>query len=207
MKPMKALALVSGGIDSPVAAYLMVRKGLDLTPLYFDNRPQSDRKAMQRSLATMRAVGFRKAWILPHSHSLDTFACKCDFKFICVMCKRMMLRTAEALALRLGAEALVTGESLAQVASQTAPNMYVESQAVKIPVIRPLIGLDKEETIAIAKRIGTYPVSITPAICCTHAPDRPATAARLEKILAEEAKVDIPLLVKQSLEGAKKVVL
>jgi thiamine biosynthesis protein ThiI len=119
----------------------------------------------------------------------------------------MMLRVAEALARRLGAAALVTGESLAQVASQTAQNLYVESQAVGIPVIRPLIGFDKEESIAIAKAIGTYDASIRRAVCCSVVPDRPATAARLEKILAEEAKLDIAALVKEGLEGAKEVML
>jgi len=184
----------------------MLRKGVEVVPLFFDNDlPTQDAK--ERAFAVVRKLGFRKVWVAPHGRNHEAFAERCDARLACVFCKRMMLRIASALARRLGADALVMGDSLAQVASQTAQNLYVVSQAAGVPVIRPLIGLDKEETIALAKELGTYDVSIMPAICCVRAPDRPATAARLGAMLAEEAKLDIDALVTASLEGAKEVVL
>jgi thiamine biosynthesis protein ThiI len=113
----------------------------------------------------------------------------------------MMLRVAGALAQREGAQALVTGESLGQVASQTLQNIAAEYPAAPVPILRPLIGIDKQEIVEIAKKIGTFEISIQPGSCCTAVPERPATQARLHDIEAEEAKLDIDELVGKTLDG------
>ena len=112
-----------------------------------------------------------------------------------------MFRVAEKLAGSNGAEALLTGESLGQVASQTLRNIKTESQAVELPILRPLIGLDKIEIEAIAKEIGTYEISILPGMCCTIVPKRPSTFSRLDMVLEEENNTNINKLVETSLEG------
>jgi thiamine biosynthesis protein ThiI len=113
----------------------------------------------------------------------------------------MMLRVSEQVADREGADALLTGESLGQVASQTLRNIRTESQAVSISILRPLIGLDKLEIEEIAKRIGTYETSILPGMCCSIIPRKPSTYSRLDTVLEEEEKVDIHKMVEDALEG------
>jgi len=123
----------------------------------------------------------------------------------CVLCRRMMLRVAENLAGRYGAECIVTGESLGQVASQTLANIVVEEQATSLPVVRPLIGLDKVEIERMAKELGTYETSIGPGQCCTGAPQKPSTRSRLSDTLDEETKVDLVRLAEQEAEGATEI--
>jgi thiamine biosynthesis protein ThiI len=114
----------------------------------------------------------------------------------------MMLRIGSALAAQNNAIALVTGDSLGQVASQTLQNLKVESQVIPLPILRPLIGLDKLEIEAVAKKIGTYEISISPGLCCTIVPKKPSTKATLDRILEEENKVDIQSMVQESIENA-----
>jgi thiamine biosynthesis protein ThiI len=113
----------------------------------------------------------------------------------------MMYRIAERIAEREGAVGILTGESMGQVASQTVQNINVVNEVARLPVIRPLIGLDKEEIITIARRIGTYEISTLPGLCCTIVPKKPSTEAKLEEVLGEEQKIDIGALVEKSLEG------
>jgi thiamine biosynthesis protein ThiI len=116
-----------------------------------------------------------------------------------------MLRVAEAVAKKEGADALLTGESLGQVASQTLKNLRVEEDAVNIPILRPLIGLDKVEIEGVAKQIGTYDTSIMPGSCCTTIPDKPATQAKLDSVLEAEGKLRIEELVENSIKGAEVI--
>lgn len=201
---MKALLLLSGGIDSPVAGHLMGGK-LDIVPVYFDNSPYADETTKKRTMDAARKLGFKTLWIVPNGKNLTEFSKKCEAKYTCLFCKRMMYRIAEKLAKRIGAEVLVTGESLAQVASQTSWNLLVLDDAVSMPVIRPLIGFDKNEAIEISRRAGLFETSVRPVMCCTAVPNKPSTRADLQKIKREEKKVNISKMVKDSLKKAEEI--
>jgi thiamine biosynthesis protein ThiI len=201
---MKALLLLSGGIDSPVAGYLMKRK-LDIVPVYFDNSPYAGEDTKKRTMDVARKLGFKTIWIVPHGKSLSAFAKKCETRYMCLFCKRMMYRVAERLAKKLKASVLITGESLAQVASQTSWNLFVLDDAVSIPVIRPLIGFDKNDAIKISREAGLFDTSTRPVTCCSAVPSKPSTRADLKKIKAEEKKVNIRKLVNDSLKKAEEI--
>lgn len=207
---MKGLVLLSGGIDSPVAAYMMGRQGMDLVLAHFDNRPFSGEeeieKVMRLMAAVEKAVGRPATKVLvPHGESQAELARNCRRNMQCVLCRRTMLRVADRLAARYGADAIVTGESLGQVASQTLANILVEEEATDLPVLRPLIGLDKIEIERIAKEIGTYEISTMPGLCCTMAPRRPSTYSRLDVAHEEEEKVDVEGLADREAAGAREV--
>lgn len=189
------VALVSGGIDSPVAAYLMMRRGCRIVPLYVGLDPFLDADAEARARA---ALGVLRAY----DPGLELVARTDDYlarakarmrrseeRLTCLVCKRRMYRLAAALAGEVGALGIVTGEALGQVASQTLDNLAVLDGAVSIPVYRPLIGLDKEDIIAIARRIGTFAPSTAPGRGCTAVPDVAATKAVLAEVEAIEARV------------------
>ena len=143
--------------------------------------------------------------LIPHGGTLQSYKTRCDNKFTCVFCKRMMLRYAEAIAKKEDADAIVMGDSLGQVASQTLQNIRVVEQAVSIPIFRPLIGFDKEDTIRIARKIGTFDLSIAPADGCSAVPIKPSTQARLEQILTEEQKINVDELVQRVILHATSV--
>jgi thiamine biosynthesis protein ThiI len=209
---MKLIALISSGIDSPVATYLLSKKADDLILLHMDNRPFTDDREIEKFI---RLASYLKTLIpsklsvllLPHGKSLEAYKRNCNNKYTCVVCKRMMLRYAEAIAHTEHADALVMGDSLGQVASQTLQNLRVVEQAVNIPILRPLIGYDKEDTIQIARKIGTFELSIAPAEGCSAVPREPSTQARLEQILAEEKKINVNELVRYVITHAKAVTL
>ncbi|MDD1702703.1 MAG: 7-cyano-7-deazaguanine synthase [Methanoregula sp.] len=202
----KLVSLISGGIDSPVATYLMIRRGVEIVAVHMDNRPFTDEKNLNK---TMRLVSHLQdltgspitTYVVPHGPNHINFARNCQRHLHCLFCRRMMYRIAGKIAERVGADGILTGESLGQVASQTLQNLMVENRVANVPVIRPLIGLDKVEIIEIARRIGTYEISTLPGLCCTIVPKKPSTAAREKDILAEEQKIDIGSLVEKSLEG------
>ncbi len=204
---MMVVTLLSGGIDSPVAAHLMIERGAELVTLHMDNRPYGGLehqltkvRQMAKLLEELHGQKIRQ-FAAPHGANHAAFLGKCKAGLHCVLCRRMMLRVAGALARRDGAQALVTGESLGQVASQTLQNIAAEYPAAPVPILRPLIGLDKQEIIEIAKKIGTYEISIQPGSCCTAVPERPATRARLHDIEAEEARLDLGALVKATVDS------
>lgn len=204
---MKGMVLLSGGIDSPVAAYMMARQGMDLVLVHFDNRPFTSDAEVEKARRLMaqleRASGRRLVKVLvPHGQSQAEVARSCRTNMQCVLCRRTMFRVAERLARRYGAGAIVTGESMGQVASQTLANILVEERATSLPVLRPLIGLDKVEIERVAKEIGTYDISTLPGLCCTVAPKKPSTYSRLESALEEEAKVDVEALADEEAQGA-----
>ena len=174
---------------------------------HFDNAPFAGQGSIERVKLLAKKLGFKELLVINHGPDLTEFMKNCDRKYMCVFCRRMMLRIAEAIAKKQGAQALVTGESLAQVASQTLQNLYVEDDAVKIPIMRPLIGFDKNEIIKIAKDIGTYDISIIPVICCSAVPPKPSTQARLEKIVGEEGKININKLLNSATKSLKKIAI
>lgn len=209
---MKLVALISSGIDSPVATYLLSKKADELILLHADNRPFTDDREIEKFITLAKYLktlvpSKLTALLIPHGLSLEAYKIHCNNKYTCVVCKRMMLRYAEAIAQKEHADAIVMGDSLGQVASQTLQNLRVVEQAVSIPILRPLIGFDKEDVIAIAKKIGTFDLSITPADGCTAVPTKPSTQARLEHILAEEQKINVKELVQHVISQAKIVPL
>ena len=202
----KLVSLISGGIDSPVATYLMIRRGVEIVAVHMDNRPFTDDKNLDKALHLVRHLQKLtgnpiKTYIVPHGPNHIAFARNCDRHLHCLFCRRMMYRVAERIAEKEGAVGILTGESMGQVASQTVQNLNVVNQVATLPIIRPLIALDKEEIIRIARRIGTYEISTLPGLCCTIVPKQPSTAAKLPDVLAGEEKIDIDTLVERSLEG------
>ena len=207
---MKLVSLISGGIDSPVATYLMIKKDVEVIALHLDNRPFTDEKQLDKSLKLVKHLENLfdksiKTFVVPHGNNQVAFARNCRRNLQCVLCRRMMLRIAAKIVERESADGILTGESLGQVASQTLQNIHATNQAVKTPIMRPLIGMDKVEIIDIARRIGTYDLSILPGLCCTIVPDKPSTAAKLDIVLREEEKVKMDVLVEESMEGARVI--
>jgi len=209
---MKFVSLISSGIDSPVATYLLSKKGEDIVLVHADGRPYTDDKEIENFIRLARYLkehisGTMKAYQVPHGVSLSTFKQNCNNRFTCVFCKRMLLRYAEKIAKREQAETIIMGDSLGQVASQTLQNLRVIEDATDTPILRPLIGLDKEDIVQIAKKIGTYNLSILPSAECTAVPYKPATRARPEDVLAEEKKIDVDKLVDQAITNAELILL
>jgi thiamine biosynthesis protein ThiI len=207
---MKLVVLVSSGIDSPVATYLLSKYADEIILIHTDNRPFTDDREIEKFVTLAKYLKTKvpsklKAFLLPHGQTLGAYKTRCDNKYTCVVCKRMMLRYAEAIAKQELAKAIVMGDSLGQVASQTLQNLRVVEQAVSIPILRPLIGFDKEDTIQIARKIGTFDLSIAPAEGCAAVPIKPSTQAHLEQILAEEQKINIDELVKFGITHATNV--
>ena len=202
----KLVSLISGGIDSPVAAYLMLRQGVEVIAVHMDNRPFTDEKNLNKALSLIRHLQHLahrpiRMYVVPHGPNHIAFARNCNRHLHCLFCRRMMYRLAGRIAQKEGADGILTGESLGQVASQTLQNLMVENQVIRVPVIRPLIGLDKVEIIDIARKIGTYEISTLPGLCCTIVPKKPATAARAADIQNEEEKIDLGALIERSLDG------
>jgi len=194
----RALALVSGGFDSAVAAWQMMRRGLALELAFFNLGGRTHRAG---TLRVMHALATRWAYgTNPRLHAVDFDAVSRDLqahaepRYWQVILKRLMLRAADRIARELACPALVTGEALGQVSSQTLVNLATISAATQLPILRPLIGANKHEIIDLAHRIGTGPISATVAEYCALVPRRPATAASLAAVEAEEAKLDATLL-------------
>jgi tRNA uracil 4-sulfurtransferase len=207
----KVVSLISGGIDSPVASYLMIRSGFRPIFVYFDNTPYADEAAKARTVDAVRKLRQYidedlELLLIPHSEVLSEALEKCPQKFLCLICKRMMFRVAERVALQEGAEAMVTGEALGQKASQTLMNLRVTISALEnLPVLRPLIGMNKLEIEMIGRRIGTFEVSGRPGICCSIAPSKPSTKAHIKGIVEMETKIDIEGIIERDLKGIERI--
>jgi thiamine biosynthesis protein ThiI len=197
------VALVSGGIDSPVAAWMMMKRGCRIIPLFVALDTFLDETTIARAHRVVAVLAKYQPGIeltvVPDSYLAavkEHLVHRQLEKYTCIFCKRRMYRVATAFAQKTGAKGIVTGESLGQVASQTLDNLMVLDDAAEIPVYRPLIGFDKEEIIRIAREIGTFPESISSASGCRAVPKGPSTAAQLEKIRKIEADLpvfDMPL--------------
>ncbi|PIN85990.1 hypothetical protein COV19_07275 [Candidatus Woesearchaeota archaeon CG10_big_fil_rev_8_21_14_0_10_44_13] len=196
----KALALISSGIDSPVAAKLMIDKGVEVVGVHFDNRPFTDARQITKTARICKVIGIKRLYVVKHGLSMGDIIGKIDRRFTCLMCRRMMFRIAESIAKKEGCDFLITGENMGQVASQTLDNLTVCSKAVKVPILRPILCNDKQETVAIAKEIGTYEISIEPPGCCRLVPQFPATRSNLRLIEDEEKKFDIAETVSKRME-------
>jgi len=207
---MKAISLLSSGIDSPVATYLMLERGVDVVCAHFDGRPYSDEHETERSLEIAGKLGEItgseiRTYVVPFGEIKANMGRECNTRFLCLLCKRMMYLVSGELAKKEGADFLITGESLGQVASQTLPNLKVLDEAIDFPVARPLIGFDKEETIRISKKIGLYELSTAKGTPCGIAPKKPATKARVEQVREEESNIDVAEIVRECVDSAKSV--
>ncbi|MDW7732223.1 MAG: tRNA uracil 4-sulfurtransferase ThiI [Methanolobus sp.] len=205
----KMVSLVSGGIDSPVATWLLMKRGVEIIPVYCNNEPFNDERARQRTMECIKQLqkwcpghAF-KVYEVPNGRNLSAFINKCERAKTCVLCKRTMYRIAFEIMKTENASGIVTGSSLGQVASQTAANMYAEIYGICAPIYHPLIGLDKNEIIDIAKRIGTYDISIMQAGSCTAVPEYPEVKAKFASLPLEEEKVDIESMVRYSVANAR----
>ncbi len=209
-KFVKGLVLLSAGIDSPVAAYVSKEHVDELGLVHFDNRPFTDDKEFSKieKLRKQLQAHYENpiaSYVVPFGPTVQVALAKLkDRHQHCVLCRRFMLKLASTLASKEGYDALITGESLGQVASQTLKNLMVEETASSVPIIRPLIGLDKTEIIDIAKEIGTFDISTSSGLCCTITPNKPSTGADMEKILSLEGQLDEKQIIEVSLKGLEK---
>ncbi|MEA1985539.1 MAG: tRNA uracil 4-sulfurtransferase ThiI [Euryarchaeota archaeon] len=205
----KMVALISGGIDSPAAAWLLMRRGVTVIPVYFNNTPYADESNLRKALECIRILqrwspgNPLKVYEVPNGANLKTFLSDCKYKNTCIFCKRMMYRLAFEIMTREKASGIITGSSLGQVASQTAANMYAESYGLGIPIYHPLIGFDKTDIIDLTRRIGTYETSIQEATECGAVPEHPEVRARYDVLVGEEQKLDIDKMVQDSISDAK----
>jgi len=208
----KVVCLLSGGIDSAVACWLVMKRGCPIIPIYLDNAPLTDETTTAKALEVAKklfewSIGFpRKVYIVPHGKNLETFVKDAPRKLTCILCKRMMYRIAERIAEKEKAEGIVTGEAIGEQASQTLTNLKVLDEAsLKIPVHRPLLGFDKTETTELARKIGTFEISTQKAKRCSAAPTKPSTKAKLEIIKKAEENFDMERMVEESVKAAKIV--
>ncbi|MBU0460969.1 MAG: 7-cyano-7-deazaguanine synthase [Nanoarchaeota archaeon] len=196
---MKALLLLSGGFDSPIAGYLMKKKGLDIIALNFSQEPLTDGREVVKAKKLAEQIKIKKFISVKIGKQLAEIVNKCDHRLYYVLQRRLMLRIAEHIAEREGYEFLITGDNLAQVGSQTLSNMSVIDMATKLIVLRPLLTNDKMETIDIAREIGTFDTSCGPELCSLLGPKHPATSSTPNVIQREEAKIDVGSLVDEAL--------
>jgi len=207
---MKLVALVSGGIDSPVAAYVMSERGADVVLLHMDNRPHTDDRCLdkvKKIADRLRTVTGKDIPLYAAEHGMNQSLIKkgCDNSYQCVLCKRLMMLVAKEFGMRNKCSGIIMGDSLGQVASQTLRNIRSESSDLGYPVVRPLIGLDKLEIEAVAKKIGTYELSILPEAPCGVVPQRPITEAEFSKVISLQAQLDIDDMIKNSADSVKCV--
>jgi thiamine biosynthesis protein ThiI len=204
----RVVALISGGFDSPVAAYRMMQRGCRIVFVHFHSAPYQDKTSQDkvRDLVKLltRHQFLSRLYLVPFGEIQRQIVAAVARPLRVVLYRRMMLRIAEAIARKAKAMALVTGESLGQVASQTLENMAVIQQAARLPILRPLVGMDKQEIIDQSRRIGTFEISSVPdQDCCQlFVPKHPATKARFGDVEADEAKFDVKELVCYGVENA-----
>jgi thiamine biosynthesis protein ThiI len=205
----KALLLLSGGIDSPVAGYMIAKRGIQLECVYFHSFPYTTDRAKEKVIELARLLRAYCPGLKLHVVDFTALQTelyeKCPQEQITILMRRMMMFISEGIAERIGAQALITGESLGQVASQTIESITVTNAAASLPVLRPLIGFDKLEIMDKSRQIGTYETSILPyEDCCTvFVPKHPVTKPKLKDILASEQRLDYVPLVEQAVESAQ----
>ena len=210
----KGLLLISGGIDSPVAGHMLAKRGMSVECLHFHSYPYTNLQAKEKVIELAKILsGYtlgKTLYTVSVTHIQEAIHEKCAPELMVTLLRRFMFRIAEKFALRIKAQCLITGESLGQVASQTIEGMTSSNSVVeKLPVLRPLVGFDKNEIIERAVKIGTYDISIQPyEDCCTvFLPDYPAIRPALKDIVEEEQKLDIPALMEEAFASIEKIEL
>ena len=209
----RAMLLLSGGIDSPVAGHMMARRGLELGAVHFYSYPYTSEEARDKVIELARILsgwtGKLTVSVVPFTHIQQEIRQKCSEDYFTLVMRRFMMRLAERVARHQGCKALITGESLGQVASQTIESLNATGSVCHMPVFRPLIGMDKEEIVVRARQIGTFETSILPyEDCCTvFTPRHPQTMPRLENVEQQEENLDIEGLVGEAFAGIERITL
>lgn len=208
----RAALLLSGGIDSPVAGWMISKRGVTLDAVYFHSPPYTSERARDKvvDLAKILSEYTRgiRLYVVPFTDIQLDIIDKCPKNYLTIIMRRIMMRIAEKIAVNNGDTALVTGESIGQVASQTMEALFCTNSAVSLPVFRPCIGMDKEEIVTVSKKIDAYETSIQPyEDCCTiFVPKHPKTKPKLEEIVeAEKNLTDIENMIEQAIENAEVV--
>lgn len=208
-----AVTLLSGGIDSPVSTYMIAKRGVRLIPVHFFSFPYTSQQAKDKVVELTRLL---TAWcgrmtleVVPFTHIQEEIRDKCPEEYFTLIMRRFMMRIAERIALSNGAKAIVTGENLGQVASQTMEAMASTQAVLSLPVLQPLIGLDKEEIVQLSRKIGTFDTSILPyEDCCTvFTPRHPRTRPTVAEVEAAESAMDVETLVEEALQGIERIYL
>ncbi len=207
----KGVLMLSGGIDSPVAGFMLARRGMRLDAVHFHSYPYTSEAAKEKVETLCKMVseyaGSMNLYVVKFTHIQEEIHEKCPEELMITMMRRLMMRITEKIALAHGGQAIITGESLGQVASQTIESITSSNSVVKMPVLRPLIALDKLEIIEIANKIGTYDTSILPyEDCCTvFLPKFPAIKPKMETILKAESALDVETLVNEAIENLEVI--
>jgi len=208
-----AVTLLSGGIDSPVSSYMIAKRGVRLIPVHFFSFPYTSEAAKEKVIELTKLLtpycGRLRLCVVPFTHIQEEIRDKCPEEYFTIIMRRFMMRIADRIARDNGCGALVTGENLGQVASQTMSAMGVTESVTALPVLRPLIGFDKEEIIRVARRIGTFDTSILPyEDCCTvFTPRHPELKPTAERAAEYETALDVEALVEEALRGVEHVKL
>lgn len=210
----KCALMLSGGIDSPVAGYMIAKRGVELIGVHFHSYPYTSERAKEKVINLAKKLseyaGRIELFVVPFTDIQLMINEKAQNDMLVLLMRRYMMRIAERIAADNGAKAIVTGESLGQVASQTIESMNVTNEVVSMPVFRPLIGMDKEEITVISRRIDTFETSIQPyEDCCTvFVPKHPKTKPRVEEIREEELKLgDMDKLVEEAIKNTEKIII
>lgn len=207
----RAVCLLSGGIDSPVAAYMMTKRGLGLEMVHFFSYPYTSEAAKEKVFDLTRKLvpwcGRLTVHVVPFTKIQEEMRRSVPEEYFTIIMRRFMMRIAEVVAQRTGCGALITGESLGQVASQTMQAMACTGAVCTLPVFRPLVGMDKEEIVRVARKIDTFETSILPyEDCCTvFTPKHPRTRPHLDEVVAAEAGLDVAALVQEAVDGIERV--
>ncbi|MBR3933842.1 MAG: tRNA 4-thiouridine(8) synthase ThiI [Clostridia bacterium] len=207
----RAMLLLSGGIDSPVAGYMIGKRGVYMEAVHFFSYPYTSDRAKDKVLKLASIIasytGSLKVHIVPFTDIQLEIRDKCPEEHLTLVMRRFMMAIAERIALKRSCQALITGESIGQVASQTMSALAVTDDAVSMPVFRPLIGMDKEEIVEISRKIDTFETSILPyEDCCTvFTPRHPTTKPKVEMIVRSQEKLDIERLINEAVEGTEIV--
>ena len=206
-----AVTLLSGGIDSPVSSYMIAKRGVHLIPVHFFSFPYTSQQAKEKVIELAQIItaycGKMTMEIVPFTHIQEEIRDKCPEEYFTLIMRRFMMRIAQRIALDNNAKAIVTGENLGQVASQTMEAMASTQAVLQLPVLQPLIGMDKEEIVRLARKIGTFETSILPyEDCCTvFTPRHPRTRPKLREVEAAESALDVDALVEEAVKGIEKV--
>ena len=206
-----AVTLLSGGIDSPVSTYMIAKRGVRLIPVHFFSFPYTSQQAKDKVVELGRQLteycGRMTLEVVPFTHIQEEIRDKCPEEYFTLIMRRFMMRIAKRIADANGAKAVVTGENLGQVASQTMEAMASTQAVIDMPVLQPLIGMDKEEIVTLSRKIGTFETSILPyEDCCTvFTPRHPRTHPKLKDVEAAESALDIDALVDEAVMGIERI--
>ena len=207
----RAVSLLSGGIDSPVSTYMIARRGVQIIPVHFFSFPYTSELAKDKVLKLAKKLlpwcGRLTLEVIPFTHIQEEIRDKCPEEFFTLIMRRFMMRLAQSVAMANGCGALVTGENLGQVASQTMEAIRCTEAPLELPVLRPLIGFDKEQIIGIARQLDTFETSILPyEDCCTvFTPRHPRTKPKPEEVEEAEAVLDVEALCREALENTERI--